>query len=127
MNRRAFKNQTVAFFAVLTFASTTVMLADLYSPGPDTKDLQGQWINATTSPPGGPPLYGTPGPADDVDLEDFDITASGGSVRRICNLGSLTVTGIERAGVIRSPICRRNSCFSLYFYVLRLIHPPVRT
>ncbi|MEY2490925.1 MAG: hypothetical protein QOC70_2867 [Verrucomicrobiota bacterium] len=96
-NRRAFKPQTVAFFAVLTFASTTVMLADLYYPGPNTTDLQGQWINATTSPPGGPPVYGTPGPADDVDLEGVDITASGGSVRSIYNVGSVSVTGMVSA------------------------------
>ncbi len=96
-NRRAFKPQTVALFAVLTFASTIVMLADVYSPGPNTTDLQGQWINATTSPPGGPPVYGTPGPADDVDLAGYDITASGGSVRSIYDLGSLTVTGMASA------------------------------
>src|ERR1700730_8546511 len=94
MNRRALRNQTAAFFALLTFASTTVMLADVYSPGSNTTDLQGQWIDATTSPPGGPPVYGTPGPADDVDLAGFDITASGGSVHSIYDLGSLTVTGM---------------------------------
>jgi hypothetical protein len=84
----------VAFFAVLTFASTTVMLADVYYAGPNTKDLQGQWLNTTTTPPGGPPVYGTPGPGDDADLGGYDITASGGSVRSIFDLGSLTVTGM---------------------------------
>jgi hypothetical protein len=89
--------KTVAFFAVLTFALTNVMMADLYSPGPNTTDLQGQWIDATTTPQGGPPVYGTPGPADDVDLQGFDITASGGSVRSIFDSGSLTVSGIVSA------------------------------
>ncbi|PZR72418.1 MAG: hypothetical protein DLM73_13330, partial [Chthoniobacterales bacterium] len=93
MKRRTF-SKTVTLVAALTFASTSVMLADLYSPGPNTTDLQGQWIDATTSPPGGPPVYGTPGAADDVDLQGFDITASGGTVRSIYNVGNLTVTGM---------------------------------
>src|ERR1700730_3738621 len=113
LNRRAFKPRTVAFLAVLTFASTTLMWADLYSPGPNTTDLQGQWINATTSPPGGPPVYGTPGPADDVDLQGFDITASGGSVRSIYDLGSLTVTGMASAVEASTFILRGSGTLSV--------------
>ena len=78
--RRTFP-MTLRLTAILTLAMSGVMLADVYDHSGTAGDFQdGKWLNQTTTPPGGPNVYGNPGPGDDAYFFGSTITASGGGV-----------------------------------------------
>ena len=72
---------TLRLTAILTLAMTGVMLADVYDHSGTNGDFaDGKWFNQTTTPPGGPNVYGNPGSGDDAYFFGATITASGGGV-----------------------------------------------
>lgn len=89
----------------LTFALASALLADVYDHSGRAGDFQdGKWLNKTTSPPGGPNVFGNPGAGDDAYFYAADITASGGSVRLLTG-GNLNLSGMLNAvnvGILQS-------------------------
>lgn len=78
--RRTFP-MTLRLTAILTLAMAGVMLADVYDHSGTAGDFaDGKWLNQTTSPPGGPNVFGNPGSGDDAYFFGATITASGGGV-----------------------------------------------
>jgi T5SS/PEP-CTERM-associated repeat protein len=91
---------TLKLTAILTLAMAGVMLADVYDHSGTNGDFtDGKWLNQTTSPPGGPNIYGNPGAGDDAYFYGATITASGGGVHLLSgdNLslsGTLTAVNV---------------------------------
>jgi T5SS/PEP-CTERM-associated repeat protein len=98
---------TLGLTAILTLAMAGVTQADDYDHSGTNGDLaDGNWFNQTATPPGGPNVYGNPGPGDDAYFFGATITASGGSVHLLSgdklqlsgaltavNVGILTLSG----------------------------------
>jgi T5SS/PEP-CTERM-associated repeat protein len=79
--------------AILTLAMAGVMLADVYDHSGTNGDFtDGKWLNHTTSPPGGPNIYGNPGASDDAYFYGATVTASGGGVHLVSG-DNLTLSG----------------------------------
>ena len=90
----------LALLAAAFMAFTSVLRADRYDHSGRAGDFaDGKWLNQTTSPPGGPNIYGNPGSGDDAYFFGSTITASGGNVRLLSgdNLqlsGTLTAVNV---------------------------------
>jgi T5SS/PEP-CTERM-associated repeat protein len=98
---------TLKLTAILTLAMTGMILADVYDHSGTNGDFaDGHWLNQTTSPPGGPNVFGNPGSGDDAYFFGATITAGGGSVHLLSgdklqlsgaltavNVGILTLSG----------------------------------
>ena len=93
---------TLRLTAILTLAMTGVMLADVFDHSGTNGDFaDGKWLNQTTTPPGGPNVYGNPGSGDDAYFYGSTITASGGGVHLLSgdNLqlsGTLTAVNVGK-------------------------------
>jgi T5SS/PEP-CTERM-associated repeat protein len=72
---------TLRLTVILTLAMAGVMLGDVYDHSGTNGDLaDGKWLDQTTTPPGGPNVFGNPGSGDDAYFFGATITASGGGV-----------------------------------------------
>jgi T5SS/PEP-CTERM-associated repeat protein len=88
---------TLRLTAILTLAMAGVMLADVYDHSGNAGDLaDGKWLDQTTTPPGGPNIYGNPGASDDAYFYGATITASGGSAHLLSG-GNLQLSGMVTA------------------------------
>jgi hypothetical protein len=86
--------------------SISPLLADVFDHSGTAGDFQdGHWFNQTATPPGGPNIYGNPGPADDAYFYASTISASGGSVHLLSGdhlslSGTLTAVNVGIVGAL---------------------------
>jgi T5SS/PEP-CTERM-associated repeat protein len=82
------------------------LLADVFDHSGTAGDFQdGHWFNQTATPPGGPNIYGNPGPGDDAYFYASTISASGGSVHLLSGdhlslSGTLTAVNVGIIGAL---------------------------